>query len=200
MHEQFLLHSPQTGATPLYIACENNHADIVGVLLAAGANADLAIEVRQCTDGDSIFDHLCTLVWNDLWGCLWYCRTMYLPLYRVLFPSPPTCSWIQSSTATGTWEWDHSTVCTRSSNWSMKIYQTTSHGHRARQQLCVAIVEDLYSIKLHCHSNIRNISTPVSCHSCMYKVMWRLGHGDSVQNKLCTKQTPILYNCGMIWS
>ena len=62
MHEQFLLHSPQTGATPLYIACENNHVDIVGVLSAAGANVDLAIEVRHYNDGDIIFDHLCTLV------------------------------------------------------------------------------------------------------------------------------------------
>ena len=47
MHKQLLLHLPQTGATPLYIAAQKNHVDTAGVLLAAGANVDLATKVRQ---------------------------------------------------------------------------------------------------------------------------------------------------------
>ena len=47
MYAQLSMYSPQTGATPLYIAAEKNHADVVGLLLAAGANADLATEVRH---------------------------------------------------------------------------------------------------------------------------------------------------------
>ena len=47
MKHKIFLFSPQTGATPLYIASEKNNVDVVGLLLASGANADLATEVRH---------------------------------------------------------------------------------------------------------------------------------------------------------
>ena len=38
---------PQTGSTPLYVAAQNNHKKIAELLLAAGANVDLARKVRK---------------------------------------------------------------------------------------------------------------------------------------------------------
>ena len=40
--------STQSGATPLFAASQNNHIDVVKLLLTAGANPDLAREVRDC--------------------------------------------------------------------------------------------------------------------------------------------------------
>ena len=37
---------PQDGTTPLYMAAQNNNVQVVEVLLSAGANANLADEVR----------------------------------------------------------------------------------------------------------------------------------------------------------
>ena len=37
---------PQNGSTPLYVAAEYNHKKVAETLLAAGANIDLAREVR----------------------------------------------------------------------------------------------------------------------------------------------------------
>ena len=39
---------PQTGSTPLNVAAQKNHVKVVEILLAAGANVDLAREVRHC--------------------------------------------------------------------------------------------------------------------------------------------------------
>ena len=39
---------PQNGSTPLNVAAQKNHVKVVEVLLAAGANVDLAREVRHC--------------------------------------------------------------------------------------------------------------------------------------------------------
>ena len=38
----------QTGATPLYIACQNGHKDVAVALIGAGANVDSATSVRIC--------------------------------------------------------------------------------------------------------------------------------------------------------
>ena len=42
----FYLQLPQNGATPLNVAAERNHKNVVEILLAAGANIDLARKVR----------------------------------------------------------------------------------------------------------------------------------------------------------
>jgi len=40
-------HPPQNGTTPLYMASQLNHLDIIALLLAAGAKVNLGDEVRN---------------------------------------------------------------------------------------------------------------------------------------------------------
>ena len=77
MYAKLSMYSPQTGATPLYIAAENNHADVVGLLLAAGANADLATEVRHYLML-TLYMNTCVHTWELAFrvACI-VCATMY---------------------------------------------------------------------------------------------------------------------------
>ena len=40
---------PQEGATPLYVAAQNNHVPALEVLIKHGAKVDLAMDVSQCS-------------------------------------------------------------------------------------------------------------------------------------------------------
>ena len=41
----------QTGATPLYIACQNGHSDVVNTLIRNGADISLAFQVHNIIMG-----------------------------------------------------------------------------------------------------------------------------------------------------
>ena len=57
-----ILHS-QTGATPLFIACQKNHGEIVDRLLSAKADVNLQKKVGKC----NIYHHT-VLLWLECWN------------------------------------------------------------------------------------------------------------------------------------
>ena len=95
------MHSPQTGATPLYIASKENHVDIVGVLLAAGANLDLARQYLMVAEYVTTCVHLCEITFENVCGvvelrtCIHFC---IVSCSRAL----PHVAGFKFATATGT--------------------------------------------------------------------------------------------------
>ena len=60
----------QSGASPLFVASQKNHADVVTILLNAGAKLDLVRKVSGC-----MFDSVHVA---DMAVPLWYCYSMFL--------------------------------------------------------------------------------------------------------------------------
>ena len=64
------MHFPltQNGSTPLYIASENGHSDVVNILIGNGADVNLVEEVRKIflTRYTDMYEMMCTC-----YSCSW---------------------------------------------------------------------------------------------------------------------------------